>query len=362
MKKMRGFTRFWFVTIGAWTLVALAWTPPTILVSRRAGGPLLPWWGTAATVFLAFMPWMAATPTILWLSRRWPVMAPRLAAGLAVQLVAGVCAIPMLAAAGATLTRLTLAVAIGIPATADGPAFFRAVLINGLYSVPTYIAVVCVGQSIAYFEHYRAREHMLAHAQLRALRAQLNPHFLFNALNGISALGYRDPALADQALTRLSELLRSALLEQPQEIMLKVEIVFMHQYLDLQNLLAARKITVELEVDTEAWTAAVPAMLLQPLVENAVLHGLASRKAGGRLRLSARRVGERLRLGLENDGPDPDAETAAGGGLGQANVRERLKRLYGAAQTFEFTRSSQGVAIVTLELPFRALDEDDVRL
>jgi two-component system sensor histidine kinase AlgZ len=343
------------LVVAAWTLVALAWIPATILVTAHAGGPQVPWWFSALVVFAAFVPWMAATPLILWLGRRFPVIAPRAASGLAVQAVAALVLIPLLGLLGAVIGRTALAM-VYTGGDLAWAATLQAGVIDALYSVPTYIAVVGVGQAIAWFELYRVRDRLLAGAQLRALRAQINPHFLFNALNGVSALGYRDPAMADQALARLSELLRSALVERPQEIPLRDEIAFLGQYLDLQALLTSGGVAAAWDVEADAWDAAVPSMLLQPLVENAVVHGLARRRGGGLLRLSAHRVGDVLTLELVNDGPDDDAARASeGAGLGLSNVRERLRALYSERQSLTFERAGDGRAAVRVTLPFRRL-------
>jgi two-component system sensor histidine kinase AlgZ len=145
-----------------------------------------------------------------------------------------------------------------------------------LYAVPTDIAVAAIGQAVAYVDRYRGRERLLARAELRALEAQLNPHFLFNALNAISAIGYRDPALADRALSHLSDLLRLSLALRPQEIPLREEIGFVQGYVDLYSTIMPGQVSFDLAIEPSGWNAAVPAMLLQPIVENALVHGKAS--------------------------------------------------------------------------------------
>jgi two-component system sensor histidine kinase AlgZ len=223
------------------------------------------------------------------------------------------------------------------------------VLITAFYSVPTYVAAVAVGQALAYFERYRLRERLLARAELRALKAQLNPHFLFNALNAISALGYRDPARADEAITKLAAMLRVSLKERGELIALKDEVAFVQDYLGLYALLLPGHVLLMIEVEPAAWEAAVPSMLLQPLVENALLHGLAALKEG-RLKITAKRDGACLKLELRNDAPK-EVAPSDGSGIGLSNTRERLRVLFGDEARLTFARGAVD-AVVAVVLPF----------
>ncbi len=339
-----GRIRYAAVVVAAWTLVALAWTPPTVLV-QSLGGPVH---FTALQVFvnvwLSFVPWMAATPLIFALGRRYPLSEGRVFGPLAVHLAAGIVLVPAVTLLGVILSRL----AMQVPA---GPLnILGAVLITAFYSVPTYVAAAAVGQALAYFERYRLRERLLARAELRALQAQLNPHFLFNALNAISALGYRDAGRADEALTKLAAILRTSLQERPELVALKDEVAFAQDYLGLYALLLPGRTTLAIEVDPAAWDAAVPALLLQPLVENALLHGLAKLQAG-RLEIAAKRDGDRLSLALRNDAPRAVA-LSDGSGIGLANTRERLRVLFGDAARMSFVRNADN-AVVDIDMPYR---------
>ncbi|HWA91513.1 MAG TPA: histidine kinase [Rhizomicrobium sp.] len=333
-----GAFRIVLIVVAAWTLVALAWTPPTILV-QALGGPTGLRFTTLevfANVLLGFVPWMAATPLILWLGRRWPVSEDRVAVPLAIHAAAGAIVVPLVTGLGVVLGRLMISRNVSLD-------ILGAVLITAFYSIPTYVAVVAVGQALGYFERARLRERLLARAELRALKAQLNPHFLFNALNAISALGYRDAARADEALTRLAQILRTSLDEWPELVALKDEIAFVQGYVDLYALLLPNRAALAIEVEPEAWNALVPGMLLQPLVENALLHG------DGSLSLSAKRDGGRLLIGLRNPvAPEPSSK---GAGIGLANARERLRVLFGDAATLGFTRDASH-ATVAIALPF----------
>ena len=338
------------IIIAAWVLMAMAWTPPTVALQIGAHTP--PAQARFGFIFLdvliGFVPWMALTPLILWLSRRLPITETRILQPLAA--LAAICPILTPAAVFAGY-GLDAALITGFPRH-DWAALLRGGYITSFYSVPFYIAVVAVGQAMAYFERARRRERLLARAELRALQAQIRPHFLFNTLNAIAAVGYRDAACADAALAQLSELLRTLLGEHPDEIALKDELAFVQGYLDLYMLLMPDRLQVEMEIEPGAWQALVPSMLLQPLVENAIVHGIARRTQGGRVALTAAAQGQSLVLSVRNDAADRAVNRdGVGTGTGLANVRERLKVLYGTAQSVEFAAGAQ--SCVTVCLPLR---------
>jgi hypothetical protein len=336
------------VIIIGWTLVALAWTPPTILAER---GVMPPMW-VPLYVFLGFVPWMLATPAFLWLGRRYPIT--RSANHLWIHAVPAIVIIPLIKAVGLLLSGETLSALHVLP---PGYAFNRLydeVLIDSLYSIPTYIAVVAIIQAVGFLQMYRIRERLLARAQLQALQAQLNPHFLFNTLNAISALGYRDPALADKALTELSQLLRASLADGSAETTLREEIGFARDYIDLQMMLMPERLNVAFDVDANAWRAKVPRMILQPLVENAIVHGIATGSASGLILIRARVHDARLELQLEND--VGGGVRSASSGIGLANARDRLQMLYGERQSLSFDLRN-GKAVVSVALPWVAVSD-----
>lgn len=333
------------VILGGWMLVVLAWTPATYLVEKASWNPSLPF--IFLLVLLNFLPWMVATPAIVWLAARFPITEQRLLRHLSLHIAAGFVLLPLLTLSAALLREL-FAPAPRQPSVDEA---VTAAAIRMLYAVPTYIAVAAIGQAVAYVERYRARERLLARAELRALEAQLNPHFLFNALNAISAIGYREPALADRALSHLSDLLRLSLASRPQEIPLREEIGFVQGYVDLYSTIMPGKLSFDLSIEPSSWNAAVPTMLLQPLVENALVHGISKLTGGGQLSLTANQVHDRLRVVVSNDVP-LNAATSPGTGIGLANLRERLRVLYGEAAHLVLERLAQQ-AVVVVELPYR---------
>jgi two-component system, LytTR family, sensor kinase len=233
----------------------------------------------------------------------------------------------------------------------------------------TIVAVVMAGAaSAATALRYRATiknrhtrlqelERLLDKARLDALRTQLHPHFLFNALNAISAHVERDPRTARWMLERLGSLLRMSLEHaREQEMPLERELEFITCYMDLQKVRFENRISLITDVDPAAMPALVPSLILQPLVENAVRHGLASGSADGHIEIRARREGGTLRLTVKDDGPGLPADwhAAEGYGLGLSNTRERLERLYGHDQRFEIANAAGGGVEVTLTLPMHA--------
>lgn len=196
-------------------------------------------------------------------------------------------------------------------------------------------------------------------AELRALRYQLHPHFLFNTLNAISTLiAEQRGADANRMLARLADLLRATLERgEVNEIPLAEELALTGHYLDIEKIRLGERLTVDLRVGADLLQAAVPALLLQPLVENAIRHGIAPRTRGGRLELQVERVGERLQVRLHNNGvaSSADAKATPRPAIGLQNVRERLARLYDGAHEFDFVLAANGDCTVQIAIPFRPM-------
>ena len=197
-------------------------------------------------------------------------------------------------------------------------------------------------------------ESLAQQARLEALRYQLNPHFLFNALNAVSTLVVEQrTADATRMIARLGDLLR-ATLERPtaERVPLADELELLQRYVDVEAVRLGERLTMRIDVAPDARGACVPVLLLQPLVENAVRHGVAPREEGGTVTVTASRAGGTLRLVVEDDGPGLRGAPAEGVGL--ANVRERLAQLYGAAHRFELSDGDGRGCRVVVELPFAA--------
>lgn len=214
--------------------------------------------------------------------------------------------------------------------------------------------------------HYRSArdkrdlEVRLAQAQLQTLKLQLHPHFLFNALNTVTALLRTDPDAAERTLSGLSETLRFSLRHAgAHEVALSRELEFLHHYLGIQQIRFQHRLAVAFSIGSETRQALVPSLILQPLVENAIRHGIEPRACGGRVEIGAERVNGRLRLTVRDDGVGLREQTSrAGHGIGLSNTQERLARMYGDSHTFEIRAGDAGGVDVSIEIPYRQAGEE----
>ena len=313
--------------------------------------------------------WGAATPGIIWLADRIPFdrrswMRPALLHGaIATTFIFG------LNIAGPTLAWLVL----------GRPSAYAATWRYGLAEfVRAFHLALIVYAFILGAGHYlrtldsRRREQLraerlradLASAQVRALTLQLQPHFLFNALNAVAALIVTERNReAFEVVGRLGELLRALLaIERREEVSLREEIELAEAYLGIEQARLGERLRVTWNVAGDVASAQVPTMLLQPLVENAIRHGVAKMPRGGSLTIAAMRDGERLVLDVGDDGPgpsavvsaDPSADAAQAGGIGLDNTRRRLAHLYGDDHALELSRDA-GWTRVRVGLPYHVL-------
>jgi two-component system LytT family sensor kinase len=226
------------------------------------------------------------------------------------------------------------------------------------YGVLQYTIVLIVHHAIDYYRRYeegRRRatelEAQLAKAQLAALRMQLQPHFLFNTLHAISELVHSDPEAAERMIARLSDFLRLTLEHSgTMEVSLEQELEFVKRYLEIEKMRFEERLRVDLQVDPETLQARVPNLILQPLVENALRHGVARRARDGILRIRCSRVNGRLAMQVADNGPGASGEI--GEGVGLSNTRERLERLFGDQHRFELSNAPGGGFEATIEIPF----------
>lgn len=195
---------------------------------------------------------------------------------------------------------------------------------------------------------HRLRER-LTQAEIRRLRTQLNPHFLYNTLNAVSELGYSDPKSADEVVTQLSQLLRKCLADSDQhEIALRDEITFLEHYFAIQKMLLRDRLQVVLEIDPAALSARLPGMIVQPLAENAVTHGI-SADGIARLTIRAAHKDDHLLIEVLDEGPGMPAK---GHGIGLSNIRARLKHLYGDAGRLTLRSRESGGLMATITVPY----------
>ena len=230
--------------------------------------------------------------------------------------------------------------------SAEVPVIFRIIFTLDFHvGIIVYWVILSLVLTFNYYRRTALLETQLAQAQLQALKMQLQPHFLFNTLTAIAELMHIDVEKADRMITRLSELLRLTLQHVgTQQVPLSRELDFLQRYLEIEKIRFGDRLSVILDVQNDALNTNVPTLLLQPLVENAVRHGVAPRVGPGTIRIGAARHNGHLRLTVQDDGPgikdDPDHRSDSG--IGLANTRARLEQLYGGRHTFTLRNLETG--------------------
>lgn len=320
--------------------------------------------------------WVLLAPLILWLGHRLPLNRRRWRQRIPIYVAAGI-AIALAHALLHFLLQFVLGYGIGRfdIFLSDLDSFLREryfVLLSDFVIGVLICGLTLTGSNaLGYYKQAQAGETrtaqleaQLAQAQLQALKMQLQPHFLFNALHSVSA-NLRDPKIARAMLARIGDFLRLTLDNAgAQEITLKQELDFLRCYLDIEKTRFRDRLTVEIDVEPETWDAAVPNLILQPLIENAVKHGIAPHAAPGRIDVRARRLNGNLQvqiqdngngIGNENAGISNIASANANGrtGIGLKTTRARLLRLYPDTHQLKLGNAPEGGLLVTLEIPFK---------
>ena len=248
-------------------------------------------------------------------------------------------------------------------ASVSWPSFLqRQYLTNLDWALMTYSAIVGVSYALGYYRESQTRALKAAHletrlveARLKTLEAELHPHFLFNTLHAISTLVHSNPDGADRMISRLSDLLRITFGQSgAARVPLQEEIEFLQKYLDIEQTRFQDRLAVTYEVDAETLDAEVPRLILQPLVENAIKHGVSKRIGPGTIRIASGRDGDVLWLEVRDNGAGLTGATrnTVQGGVGLSNTRARLECLYGEAQSLEFSEGAEGLS-VRMRLPFQ---------
>lgn len=240
---------------------------------------------------------------------------------------------------------------------------FSGIVLRANVSAAVYLIIACFAHAFAYHRRAQEREKEaialaagLSKAKLDALRLQLQPHFLFNALNAISTLVHRDPNAADELIGDLSELLRLSLQTSEHEVPLSRELELLDCYLAIEQARLGNRLRIVREIEPRALGVLVPTFVLQPLAENAIRHGIEPRRAPGTLTVRADLVGDQVRLVVADDGVGlrPDDQPAGRRGIGLANTEERLRALHGDAAHLDIVAPEGGGVQVRIVLPRRA--------
>ena len=358
--------RFWLET----AIIFAAWAVFGLLLANQSsilatlGGRQMPVVVAIRPALLEAILWALTTVAIFWLARRFPLERGRMLRGIVVHLVGAV--VLALARAGVMLVlgwylpwvRVQRAFSVQFWATSSQNFLFYALLLG-------------IGHLVLYYRRYREREQAaeqlargLTEARLQALKMQLQPHFLFNTLNAISALIPAEAKPARRMIARLGDLLRSTLEhEDTQEVTLREELAFLEPYLEIEQARLEDRLTVVMNIAPETLDARVPHLILQPLVENAVRHGIASRIEPGRVEISASRGpdGRVLQLEIRDDGPGVDRhnDVRTRRGVGLTNIRSRLEQLYGGEHRFKLENQAAGGVLVQVTVPFRRAEKEE---
>ena len=334
-----------------WTVAAVWWTLEGFTTATnyhrmgQAAGNGLTWAKALETTMLSAWLWVPFTVFAFWLAERFPLDRDRWRRHVAVHLAG---------ALGVVVTRAVVVVVLNPWARwyEVVPPFGQVLLTSVLNNTFLYLLVLGVAHAVAYARRYHERDEQLARAELHSLKMQLHPHFLFNTLNTVNAFVRTDPDAAERMIARLSTLLRHALDgASAQEVSLDEELRILRAYLEIEQVRFADRLRVEWRIDPGTQGAMVPHLLLQPLVENAIRHGIAPYAAEGRIEIVAERRNGTLHLAVRDDGAGMGAGSATEG-VGLANTRTRLRQLYGARQRLEVRGAPEGGVHVEMELPF----------
>ena len=369
--------RLWGAVVAFWAGLGLLESTAAYVRMRGFGRPVgwlqvlysnMPWW----------LIWALLTPLALQLARRVPLHGERWLRGVVIQLGAAlVFASVHLLVEGAVFYYSVNPYRVNVPGAPRTLAeqyrhFFGNFLVLG---VVTYGVIAGACYAMDFYRRYResalhsarleaqtARLELgLTEARMHALRAELNPHFFFNALNAVSGLVRRhENEAAVRMLARLGELLRTTLdRDLALEIPLRDELSLLDRYLEIERVRFGDRLLVEVEHDPAARDALVPTLVLQPLVENAIRHGITKRPGNALIQISAQRHGAQLHIAVRDtgEGLDPRAATVRREGIGLSNTRARLAELYGPSASLSLENAPGGGACVTMTLPYREATE-----
>lgn len=333
------------------------------IIADRAGSPAPPpvsWLTLLAGELPVWYSWLLISPIVVLLARRFPIIGPRWWRSVPVHVAAGL---------AFTVVVIMITTAIRLLYGMDsGLSYIDTVAVDFLryfgYFLVIYAAIVAIFHAVEYHWALRGRElhasrleARLAHSQLDVLKMQLQPHFLFNTLNSIAALMFKDVGAAHRTIVLLADLLRLSLENAAEhEVPLRDELAFLDRYLEIQRIRFRDRLQVDYRVDPDAERLLVPRLLLQPLVENSIRHGVERQVGVGEIVVRCAVDGDRLTIEIRDNGPGVRADRARNGparGIGIRNTRLRLATLYGDDYEMSIDSVEPTGAIVRIEIPRR---------
>ena len=348
--------------VAFWTLLAALLVGSYVLDGRRG----MPGAGFVVYEFIQAYLWAALTPLVFWATRRYSVERTNWHRRISMHLGLGL----IISLAVDVVENVNLRY-VAQPSWADQLSFspLEAFLeLDFLDDLLIYLAILAAGFARDYFLRYQERrahadrlQAQLTRARLEALRMQIHPHFFFNTLHAISSLVERDPQRVRRIIARLSDLLRYTLDdENGQEVPLRKELQFLDGYLDIQRIRFPDRLAVEKEVASDTLDALIPSLILQPLVENAIKHGVSGRRGEGTIILRARRSRDMLVLEVQDNGPgltDPDDAAPHREGIGLSNVEARLQEMYGERAAVRLRNVENGGLLARISLPYHTSED-----
>jgi two-component system, LytTR family, sensor kinase len=354
----------WAIGFAVWTIVGLSFGTRSYL-QAQLNGSTVTFRETVPSYLIDFYIWGAVSPLIFYLCRKFPIASGRLLKRIGLHL--GISVVFVLAITAITIPTTWY---LGLTNTTVNPTLsvlFGRLMTNPFMLHQGFIAfwgTVVVAHAYEYYRQVqvgrtRASELSaeLAQAQLAALKMQIHPHFLFNTLNSIATLLHRDVEAADRMIARLSDFLRLTLnSSQTTSATLGQELEFLQAYLEIEQIRFQDRLIIEIDVEPDVLDARVPNLILQPLVENAVRHGISKQIAVGCLQISAHCIDDRLMIRIDDNGPGlrngvGNSQTASDTGLGLANTRARLGNFYEDFQFHIANKRNQSGTTVTLNVP-----------
>lgn len=350
----------WGLILLGWTLIGVFFGSQLYLASALGFGMPTAWYRAFASGLADWYIWGLLAPLVFWSGRRFRLGRGIWPARLVLHLFASVIV---------SLVQLVLTTWFAqlVESVSGRPFPFLmglrfALAVKFHWNVVVYWAILGLSHALAYYRESRERalqalqlESQLAQARLQSLKMQLNPHFLFNTLNTVSQLIYEEPENADRMITQLGELLRLSLDAGSEHLItLRQELEFLERYLAIQKARFEDRLTTQFDIAPCLYDVLVPTLILQPLVENAIRHGIGPRSARGRIEVHAQGQGQWLCLRVSDNGSGlPDSQAAIKEGVGLGNTRARLKQLFGADQSLALSNGSGGGLVVTLMFPLR---------
>jgi two-component system LytT family sensor kinase len=346
---------------GIWTFIGIVFTFQGYFTSYRSERPM-PFIDSFYIQMTWSYLWALATPLVLWASARLPIERSNWIRSALLHVPISIVLSVVLTALGRVLIWLNFGYRTGKPLTFESVTIF--VVSNFSEGIGIYLLIALTSYAYSYYHRYREGqlrtlqlEAQLSQSQLQALKMQLHPHFLFNTLHSISALLNKDVASARKMITRLGDFLRLTLENSgSQEVTLRQEMEFLSCYLEIERIRFQNRLMTRMDLGEQTLDAQVPNLILQPIVENAIRHGIAPRSTPGLIEIEAKQLNGTLRIQVRDNGPGLSEHRTSDNlfkkGLGLANTETRLERLYGADHLFDLSNNPDGGLIVTLEIPF----------